>query len=245
MTIIPRNSVPGKVCRSCGQWLPLEQFKRNGRSSDKHDHKCRSCRGYRQIKHETRNGVEGKICSICREWKPLGDFSVNHALSDGHASLCLKCGAEKSARYHRADPKRWGARNTASYYRHQEKRLEHAKQWRDENLDAVREYDRARNKERYRRHPEKRRAYQQNRRARMNEVDGEFTPKQWRQLKAYFDHTCLCCGQREPEIKLTVDHVIPIARGGSNYIWNIQPLCLTCNLSKATKSIDYRTKRQR
>jgi 5-methylcytosine-specific restriction endonuclease McrA len=36
----------------------------------------------------------------------------------------------------------------------------------------------------------------------------------------------LCCGEAKP---LTVDHVVPVSKGGSNDISNIQPLCLECN----------------
>ncbi len=50
----------------------------------------------------------------------------------------------------------------------------------------------------------------------------------------------LGCGYKEPEIKLTLDHVIPLSKGGRNIIDNIQPLCLACNDSKGTKNTDYR-----
>jgi 5-methylcytosine-specific restriction endonuclease McrA len=69
---------------------------------------------------------------------------------------------------------------------------------------------------------------------------GKHTRQQWQQLKALYGFTCLACGRKEPEIKLTRDHVIPIDAGGSDGIENIQPLCEDCNNKKATANVDYR-----
>jgi hypothetical protein len=45
-------------------------------------------------------------------------------------------------------------------------------------------------------------------------------------------HACLKCGSVE---KLTIDHIIPITKGGTDFISNLQTLCLFCNISKSNR----------
>jgi len=71
--------------------------------------------------------------------------------------------------------------------------------------------------------------------ARIKGAKGSFTTKEWRDLKKKSDFRCQLCGKREPEIKLTRDHIIPLIKGGSNFIENIQPLCGICNSKKSNK----------
>ena len=43
---------------------------------------------------------------------------------------------------------------------------------------------------------------------------------------------CHYCGGKFPPGELTMDHVIPVARGGKSDRGNVVPCCKTCNQSK-------------
>ena len=79
-----------------------------------------------------------------------------------------------------------------------------------------------------------------NRTARKKKADGKITAGEWKSLKERYNYNCLCCGRSEPEIILSLDHVIPLSKGGINTVDNAQPLCISCNSSKGNKTIDYR-----
>jgi 5-methylcytosine-specific restriction endonuclease McrA len=112
---------------------------------------------------------------------------------------------------------------------------EKIKQWYHDNLEHARSLGRKYAKKRYNRCRESilQNAHIQN--SRRRGAIGSHTFKEWNECKVKNNFTCKLCGKKEPEIKLTRDHIIPIKKGGSNFISNIQPLCISCNCSKGAR----------
>lgn len=52
------------------------------------------------------------------------------------------------------------------------------------------------------------------------------------------DHACRYCGGRAPDVPLTVDHVLPIALGGSDDPSNLAAACRDCNAGKSSVAPD-------
>lgn len=52
------------------------------------------------------------------------------------------------------------------------------------------------------------------------------------------NHTCRYCGGTAPDVKLTVDHVTPVALGGSDDPRNLVAACRDCNAGKSSTSPD-------
>ena len=73
---------------------------------------------------------------------------------------------------------------------------------------------------------------------RKKNAEGNFTLEEWEKLTRESGGKCVVCEEVRP---LTRDHIIPLSRGGTNYIQNIQPLCRPCNSRKSSKIEGWQT----
>jgi len=105
--------------------------------------------------------------------------------------------------------------------------------------------------------PEKKRAACRKRRAMKRGLTEHFDAYQWEIVKAFYGNQCIKCHRGEEELvslglHLVPDHVIPLSKGGTDDIGNIQPLCHGrlkgsvggCNSHKHNKTEDFRIKIQ-
>ena len=84
-------------------------------------------------------------------------------------------------------------------------------------------------------HPEAIRTRCANRRARLRGAPGRHTAAEWRKCVELAGSRCQHCGKAGTYRTLTRDHIVPLTRGGSNFIDNIQPLCYSCNSRKSNR----------
>lgn len=179
-----------------------------------------------------------KECIDCLEEKIIQDF---HRHSSGrYYSYCKECYKIRRRKYD-------------SKYREEnrEKILEINKNYRDANRDSEKYKNRVRQnsknqrlregdlrKEYYREYKSKNRErftlYEANRRARINSR-GHVSYEEWTHILGIVGKQCLVCGDE----KITMDHIMPIAKGGKNCRHNIQPLCQKCNSEKYLSEVNY------
>lgn len=178
--------------------------------------------------------------------KPCKQCGANEWYKNGR---CAPCTRQRVRQWERANPdkakegcNRWRKANQDRVNKknrqwnqdHPDKAKESRRRWRQANHEKDRENSLRWNQA----NPEANAAYYHRRRTRKTAAGGSFTAAEFKALVSHYDNKCLCCGR--DDVKLTADHVIPVSKGGSSNIENIQPLCKPCNSHKSEKTIDYR-----
>ena len=116
---------------------------------------------------------------------------------------------------------------SAYYFKHQEAGKANRKRYRAIHLSKskqkVREWQKN-NPDRVQQHSARRRAWKAT--APIN----DFSAEQWQELLRAFENACAYCELKN--LKLTVDHITPLSKGGSHTLHNIVPVCKSCNSTK-------------
>jgi 5-methylcytosine-specific restriction endonuclease McrA len=62
--------------------------------------------------------------------------------------------------------------------------------------------------------------------------------EEWKHLLRRFRYRCAYCGTKLTKRNRSLDHVVPLLRGGTNDITNLVPSCLRCNQRKNVQSVE-------
>lgn len=215
------DGVQFKKCYKCGEFKELDKFNKRGCKKDgsiKYQSICRLC-GI-NYKREVRN--KSKISS---------DNEINKRESKNILLIdnikyrkCVKCGELKTLEeFDKNGVKKDGSNN----YRAE------CKVCRKEYRNSY--YKTKNGKEVKTRAREIRRAYKMGN-------GGSYTKQQWEFCLEFFEGCCAYTGKKLDNLE--VEHIVPISKGGTSFIWNLCPSSKTANTSKNNSNMEEWYKKQ-
>lgn len=161
-----------------------------------------------------------KICNGCGKTLSLNDFYKNKHSSDGYTSRCKKC--------------------MKKYYQNpvnKERRKAYQKKYYEDNKEKIKQYVKQYDATHPENTKEKRRVKVSNRRSSY----GHITKAQWEECLLFFDNLCAYSGEEfstsSQKDALSLDHIVPVDRGGSGFPWNVVPAKQSYNTSKGTQDM--------
>lgn len=183
-----------------------------------------------------------KLCRKCDTVKPITEFRKDKSKKSGYGSYCKPCSSEIAKAWQRNNPDRRKARDEAWYAKNKERKAATDAKRLPSYRERRREIDRARwarmteeeRRERWNRWFRANRDHWNHYRRARNVIRRSQNPD-WRRFPESLDYVliivgdpCAYCGGATE----AVDHIVPVARGGSGEWANLTPTCTKCNSSK-------------
>jgi len=244
-----------KSCQKCLQLLPIDDFGKRS-DSDKPQSYCLACRNVISREFRAKQSMDGqrKYCKECKKWKmkfrfqPKSDGRLNtyckicmfnlikagkirQSMLWGGGKICIDCRTVKSLDLF-PNGRGYGnkqaycidcikLRSQKTYIEEKEIYHERTRRWRAENPEANKSISRL---------------SQYKRRATItanndNTVTDDFL------IAVYTTEICVWCHQYTEKKERTLEHIIPLSRGGYHSIFNIEMACRSCNSSKTNKTL--------
>jgi 5-methylcytosine-specific restriction endonuclease McrA len=230
------NPAPLKTCSKCSRELPITDYYVKIKATGRLHARCKTCfiaittkhinenrDQYNEYARKYRAADPEKYNDRSSAWKKANRHKTRETARKYRAAHPDKI-REKRKRYKAKHPDVLKASRGRYYAKHRleiYERLERCRKAKPELYRIIQK-----------RAAHKRRAIIAN--------AGTYTLAELEAIKAAQDYRCLLCGLYEPFIKLTVDHVVPLSKGGSNTAKNLQMLCHSCNSHKRTREWDFR-----
>ena len=177
--------------------------------------------------------MEFKICTKCNKSFPktTGYFSSHKNHKDGLSSQCKDC-KNKASRSYKKNNQDLIRKQNMDY---QQNNIAEIRARHRNYQKQVRSTTDGRNKIKIYKHTYKALDY-------LN--GGTYNLEQWKDCLKFFDNRCAYTGEKLNRNNLNVEHIVPLSKDGTNYIWNICPSVNYANFSKKDKNMEEWYKKQ-
>ena len=208
--------------------------------------------GHGQTNKES-NVKQYKTCTKCGQTQSLESFHKDKTRKDGLFPQCKICVRADAKKRYVENPEHFKSKTRIYAIANPDKVKQNRAKWLENNREKNREYQRlwaveyrkqnplnhrrwktdARKLAKWRaENPDKTRKQKHDRRVReLGARSYSVTSKDMARLMA---GSCVYCGSQE---LIQIDHVFPLARGGTHSIGNLAPACRTCNVRKNSKFV--------
>jgi 5-methylcytosine-specific restriction endonuclease McrA len=187
--------------------------------------------------------TNSKACTECQQIKPLTEFHIRKDAKDGHRNKCKNCFKAINAKWRNNNQIQKKQSAALWYVKNKNHAVNQAQKWQKNNRDKKRQHNKNWRKNNHNKiiefakkwrlaNPEKVREAEHRRRAFKNNTQTKFVSK--KEILSLYLANCFYCSK---PLAGTVDHIVPLSRGGRHSIGNLISACVSCNSKKGTKTI--------
>lgn len=244
-----------KVCYVCNEDKPLSDYSFS-KNRDRHKATCKKCVAKRaREKRAEKAEANLRFCKQCKVWLDVSLFQCDRAnryhyeckkctlfltregtfsksVIIGSEKLCLECHKLKDISLFKpgrgiGDIQAYcmpclKIRGQRKYKKEKAKYRERSYKWRIDNREV---------------YLAQHRIHQFNRENQIKaQSDGTVTEDFLKEI--YATNNCFYCERETPRDDRTLEHLVPLSRGGLHSIYNIEMACVNCNSSRQHKTVE-------
>lgn len=219
-----------KKCSKCGRWLVASKVNF----------------------YKNKNGKYGlfSYCKECMNDRNKKHYEENKEYYKNHYQENKNYFSEYQKKYREENKEKIAKQKKKYREKHKEETLEYRKKYNKENKEKIAQYNKKyyeENKEYYAEHfknwshsPQGQTSKLNNhhKRRQTKEQQGNgITPDQWLEMMKFFGFKCAYSDITLNADTRSIDHIVPLAKGGEHEIWNCVPMDRSLNSSKNNKDI--------
>lgn len=196
-----------------------------------------------------------KVCFKCGRELPVEQFGKDNRSKDGLYSWCKECKSkydkQYNEQYYQTNKQYYQQYNQQYNNNHKQQRQQYNKQYNNNHKQEIAQYNKYYYENNKQKEQQRHKQYHQTpqgqvvrfngyvkRRKREEEQGAGITKEQWLEMMNYFDWKCAYSGILvNTKNNRSIDHIVPLVKGGEHEVWNLVPMDRSLNTSKKDKDM--------